>query len=52
MKCPCCDEEITKTFVLYDKDKIPCGEFCSRKCARSDAWGPRFWSYTIQRKAS
>lgn len=52
MKCPLCDRKITIRFTLFDRAGDACGDYCSRACARGDAWGPRFRTFTVRRKAS
>ena len=50
--CAMCGGPLHERYRLYDREGEGAGEgYCSKDCARADAWGPRFRSFTIRRLA-
>jgi hypothetical protein len=46
-----CDELIRVRYRLYDKAGEAVGDYHSRECAESDAWGPRFRPFKVRKLA-
>jgi ferredoxin len=48
-ECPMCGEHMQKKYRLYDLSGEASGDFCSKNCAESEAWGPKFREYKIRK---
>ena len=45
-ECWFCKGKIKKSWTIRVK-KVQIGDYCSKKCAESDCWGPRFRNAVI-----
>jgi hypothetical protein len=45
--CGVCEKTMRSRWVLYDREQTLAGVYCSKACAESDAWGPRFSRYSV-----